>query len=123
MPQKSIADAVREDRLWQRHVDLAKIGATPKGGVNRQALTPEDGKGRALVASWAEARGFTTAVDAGTRSAGHVGRLADAARETGLRTVIARICNDLGGSAEIRKPVKKYRLRHAGCWAFAPVIF
>lgn len=45
--------------------------------------------------------GFTTAVDAGTRSAGHVGRLADAARETGLRVVVARICNDLGGSAEI----------------------
>jgi 5-methylthioadenosine/S-adenosylhomocysteine deaminase len=45
--------------------------------------------------------GFTTAVDAGTRSAGHVGRLANAARETGLRIVIARICNDLGGSAEI----------------------
>lgn len=64
MPQKTIADAVREDRLWQRHVDLAKIGATPKGGVNRQALTPEDGKGRALVTSWAKARGFTTAVDA-----------------------------------------------------------
>ncbi|SMO85559.1 amidohydrolase family protein [Paracoccus laeviglucosivorans] len=45
--------------------------------------------------------GFTTAVDAGTRSAGHVDRLADAARETGLRVVIARICNDLGGTAEI----------------------
>ncbi|MFT4014410.1 MAG: amidohydrolase family protein [Paracoccus sp. (in: a-proteobacteria)] len=43
--------------------------------------------------------GFTAAVDAGTRSAGHTGRLVDAARETGLRLVVAQICNDLGGAA------------------------
>ena len=46
--------------------------------------------------------GFTTAVDAGTRSAGHIGRLVDAARETGLRLVVAQICNDLGGAAQGR---------------------
>lgn len=45
--------------------------------------------------------GFTTAVDAGTRSADHIGRLVDAARETGLRVVVARICNDLGGAAVV----------------------
>lgn len=45
--------------------------------------------------------GFTTAVDAGTRSAGHIGRLVDAARETGLRVVVAQICNDLGGAAVV----------------------
>ena len=45
--------------------------------------------------------GFTTAVDAGTRSAGHIGRLVDAARETGLRLVVAQICNDLGGAAQV----------------------
>ena len=45
--------------------------------------------------------GFTTAVDAGTRSAGHIGRLVDAARETGLRLVVAQICNDLVGAAQI----------------------
>ena len=33
------ANAVREDRLWQRHADMAKLGGTPKGGVNRQALS------------------------------------------------------------------------------------
>lgn len=64
MPQKTIAEAVSQDRLWQRHVDLAKIGATPKGGVNRQALTPLDLEARALLRSWAEARGFATAIDA-----------------------------------------------------------
>ncbi|MFH5773194.1 amidohydrolase family protein [Paracoccus sp. NGMCC 1.201697] len=45
--------------------------------------------------------GFTTAVDAGTRSAGHLDRLVEAARETGLRLVVARICNDLGGAAVV----------------------
>ena len=38
----SVAGAVREDRLWQRHADMAKLGGTPKGGVNRQALSAED---------------------------------------------------------------------------------
>ena len=46
----SAAGAVREDRLWQRHVDMAKLGGTPKGGVNRQALSPEDAAARNLRA-------------------------------------------------------------------------
>ncbi len=60
----SAADAVREDRLWQRHVDMAKLGGTPKGGVNRQALSPEDAAARNLLASWANARGFSIFTDA-----------------------------------------------------------
>lgn len=59
----TIADAVNEQRLWQRHMDLAKIGATAKGGVNRQAFTPEEAEARKLLARWAGARGFTCAVD------------------------------------------------------------
>src|SRR3977135_3836248 len=58
------AKAVREDRLWQRHADMAKLGGTPKGGVNRQALSPEDAAARNLVASWAKARGFSIFTDA-----------------------------------------------------------
>jgi N-carbamoyl-L-amino-acid hydrolase len=58
------ADAVKEDRLWQRHVDMAKLGGTPKGGVNRQALSAEDAAARNLLASWARARGFTIFTDA-----------------------------------------------------------
>ncbi|SEN24791.1 Cytosine/adenosine deaminase [Paracoccus alcaliphilus] len=50
--------------------------------------------------------GFTTAVDAGTRSAGHIGRLVDAARESGLRLVVAQICNDLGGAALLPDPAE-----------------
>jgi beta-ureidopropionase / N-carbamoyl-L-amino-acid hydrolase len=58
------ANAVKEDRLWQRHVDMAKLGGTAKGGVNRQALSPEDAAARNLLASWAKARGFTVSTDA-----------------------------------------------------------
>ncbi len=60
----SAADAVSEDRLWQRHIDMAKLGGTPKGGVNRQALSPEDAAARNLLMSWARARGFSISTDA-----------------------------------------------------------
>ena len=59
----AIVGAVREDRLWQRHMDIAAIGATGRGGVNRRALTPEDGQARRLMLEWASQRGFTASVD------------------------------------------------------------
>ena len=58
------AKAVREDRLWQRHAEMAKLGATAKGGVNRQALSPEDAAARNQLAAWAHARGFSVFTDA-----------------------------------------------------------
>src|SRR5262249_16253793 len=60
----AVVEAVREDRLWQRHMDLARIGATGGGGVNRQALTPEDVEARLRVLAWAATRGFRASVDA-----------------------------------------------------------
>jgi N-carbamoyl-L-amino-acid hydrolase len=59
----TIARFVSQDRLAQRLTDMAKIGATEKGGVNRPALSVEDGKARALLTGWALARGFTVATD------------------------------------------------------------
>lgn len=59
----SIAAHVSQDRLAQRLADMAKIGATEKGGVNRQALSREDGLARALLTSWATARGFAVSTD------------------------------------------------------------
>src|SRR4029453_15417909 len=56
--------AVAEGRLWQRHMDLARIGATGRGGVNRQALIPEDVEARLRVLGWAATRGFSASVDA-----------------------------------------------------------
>ena len=59
-----LAEYVREDRLWQRHLDMAKLGGTPKGGVNRQALSPEDAAARNLLGRWAQARGYALSTDA-----------------------------------------------------------
>jgi len=52
------AKSVNQQRLWQRHADMARLGGTPKGGVNRQALSAEDAAARNQLAGWARARGF-----------------------------------------------------------------
>ena len=58
-------DALRIDgqRLWQSLMELAKIGATPKGGVCRLTLTDLDKQGRDLVLSWARDAGLTVTID------------------------------------------------------------
>jgi beta-ureidopropionase / N-carbamoyl-L-amino-acid hydrolase len=63
-PAQGGARFVDAARLWQRHLEMGQIGATSKGGVNRQALSPEDARARALLMSWAKARGFTAHADA-----------------------------------------------------------
>ncbi|CAP42683.1 Zn-dependent hydrolase [Bordetella petrii] len=50
-------------RLWQSLMDLAKIGATPKGGNCRLALTALDGQGRDLVVGWMKEAGLSVRVD------------------------------------------------------------
>ncbi|WP_186425356.1 Zn-dependent hydrolase [Cupriavidus metallidurans] len=50
-------------RLWQSLMDLAAIGATPKGGNARLALTALDGQGRDLVTGWMRDAGLTVTVD------------------------------------------------------------
>ncbi|MEZ0167976.1 Zn-dependent hydrolase [Microvirga sp. TS319] len=49
---------VNGERLLKRLDDFAAIGATPAGGVNRQALSVEDREARRLLAELALARGF-----------------------------------------------------------------
>ena len=39
-------------RLWDSLMEMAKIGATPKGGVCRLALTDLDRAGRQLFIDW-----------------------------------------------------------------------
>lgn len=56
--------AIRAERLQQRLEAFARIGATPAGGVNRQALSPEDREARRLLAELAQARGFRVFQDA-----------------------------------------------------------
>jgi N-carbamoyl-L-amino-acid hydrolase len=50
-------------RLWDSLMTLATIGATPKGGVCRLALTELDRQGRDLVTGWARGAGMTVTVD------------------------------------------------------------
>ena len=54
---------INAERLWQRHMQLAAIGATAGGGVHRLALSDEDIEAHRLIMSWADARGFATEVD------------------------------------------------------------
>ncbi len=60
---KRAAAAVDPERLWQRHMAMAEIGAIAGNGVNRQALSAEDVRARALLLRWAAARGYRPAVD------------------------------------------------------------
>ena len=50
-------------RYWDSLMEMAKIGATPKGGCNRQTLTDLDREGRDLFRRWVEAAGCTVTVD------------------------------------------------------------
>ncbi len=62
----AVAAGLRTDgaRLWQSLMDLARIGATPKGGVCRLALTDLDRQGRDLFVQWAREAGCSIRVDA-----------------------------------------------------------
>jgi N-carbamoyl-L-amino-acid hydrolase len=51
-------------RLWSSLMELAKIGATPKGGVRRVTLTPADREGRERFALWCREAGLELRVDA-----------------------------------------------------------
>jgi len=50
-------------RLWESLMELARIGATEKGGVCRLALTDLDRGGRNRVVRWCEEAGCTVRVD------------------------------------------------------------
>jgi len=60
---RDAAGRVDEQRLWQRHAEMAQIGAIPGNGVNRAALSQEDIAARKLLLSWAARRTFTVSVD------------------------------------------------------------
>ena len=51
-------------RLWRSLMDLARVGATSKGGVRRLTLTDTDREGRDLFARWAREAGLQVSVDA-----------------------------------------------------------
>ena len=54
---------INGERLWASLMELAQIGATPKGGVCRLTLTDLDKQGRDLVSKWAREAGLTITID------------------------------------------------------------
>jgi beta-ureidopropionase / N-carbamoyl-L-amino-acid hydrolase len=54
---------INADRLWARVMALAEIGATPAGGVNRQALSDGEIEAWHRVIGWAREAGLTAATD------------------------------------------------------------
>ena len=52
------------ERLWQRHMALARFGALANGGVNRQALSEEEADARAELVRWGRAIGLAPFTDA-----------------------------------------------------------
>ena len=54
---------VNGERLWASLMELAKIGATAKGGVCRLAASDLDGAARQLFIRWCEEAGCSVAVD------------------------------------------------------------
>jgi len=71
---------INGDRLWASLMEMAQIGATAKGGVNRQALTDLDKQGRDLFIAWCREAGCSIRIDAsGNIFARRPGRQTDAA--------------------------------------------
>ena len=54
----NVIDEISQERLWSRHLQLAEIGATPAGGVNRQALSREEITARRLLVQWGSPLGL-----------------------------------------------------------------
>ena len=54
---------INSDRLWDSLMELAKIGATDKGGVRRLALTDLDKQARDLFVRWCKEAGCSISVD------------------------------------------------------------
>ena len=63
LPAHAQALRINGPRLWGSLMELAQIGATPKGGVCRLTLTDLDKQGRDLVSRWAHEAGMTVTID------------------------------------------------------------
>ncbi len=63
MPAAAILDWIDGERLWQRHMELARFGALANGGVNRQALSEEEIAARAELVRWGRRIGLAPFTD------------------------------------------------------------
>lgn len=81
------------------------------------ALTEEEVQTSARLAAYESLRGgFTTVVDAGTRSTHDVSLIADATEQVGLRCVLPVVCNDAGGDADETQALLHRAERHVSRW-------
>jgi N-carbamoyl-L-amino-acid hydrolase len=64
MPLPASNQRIDGRRLWDSLMAMASIGATPKGGVRRLALTAVDRAGRDQFRGWCEAAGLAVRIDA-----------------------------------------------------------
>jgi N-carbamoyl-L-amino-acid hydrolase len=60
----TLVPLINADRLWMRLMALAEVGATPAGGVNRQALSDGEIAAWRRVFGWAQEAGLAAATDA-----------------------------------------------------------
>jgi N-carbamoyl-L-amino-acid hydrolase len=60
-PQSAIS--IDAERLWSRHMEMARIGAIDGTGSCRLAMSAEDAEARALLASWCRQAGLDVHVD------------------------------------------------------------
>ena len=63
LPEALHSLRINGPRLWDSLMELAQIGATPKGGVCRLTLTDLDKQGRDQVSRWAVEAGMTVVID------------------------------------------------------------
>ena len=54
---------INGDRLWETIMEMAKIGPGIAGGNNRQTLTDDDAKGRALFQKWCDEANLSMGID------------------------------------------------------------
>lgn len=59
-----VSNLVSGERLWSRLMELARFGERPDGGVDRQALTPQEAAARARIVEWGRAIGLQPYTDA-----------------------------------------------------------
>ena len=77
---ENVINEISQERLWSRHLQLAEIGATPGGGVNRQALSREEIRARQLLVQWGSPLGLVPySDDIGNLFLRYPGKDADAA--------------------------------------------
>ena len=77
---ENVINEISQERLWSRHLQLAEIGATPGGGVNRQALSGEEIRARQLLVQWGSPLGLVPySDDIGNLFLRYPGKDADAA--------------------------------------------